>query len=153
MEMTGDLKIGHFSISRRSHPLMVNKTQIVGAGLALLLLFCVAGAIWTAYWSLRFGLAPRPPLSGFQILLRLLVVCSALFLLWRRRDLIERIALFCAIIAAGSSAVYGFGVSSMTLQVVRLLFHFLAYSLGAIAIVRWFALGRRMRRAVQFGTS
>lgn len=132
---------------------MVNKTQIVGAGLALLLLVCLTGAVWTAYWSLRFGLAPRPPLSGFQILLRLFVVCSALFLLWRRRDLIERIALFFAIIAAGSSALYGFGVTSTTLQVVRLLFHFLGYSFGAIAIVRWFALGGRKHRRVKFGAS
>ena len=132
---------------------MVNKTQIVGTGLVLVLLFCLTGVIWTAYWSLRFGLAPRPPLSQFQILLRLLVLSVAAVLWWRRRDLIERIALFCAIIAAGSSALYGFGVNSTTLQVVRLLFHFLGYSIGALAILRWFALGvKNRRRAVQFGT-
>lgn len=130
---------------------MVNRTQIVGFGLALLLLFCLTGAIWTAYWSLRFGLAPRPPLSEFQTLLRLLVVGLSMFLWWRRRDLIERIALSCAIIAAGSSALYGFGVNSTTLQIVRLLFHFLAYSLGAAAIVRWFASAvRNTQRSVQF---
>ena len=133
---------------------MGTRTQIVGAGLILLLLFCLTGAIWTAYWSLRFGLAPRPPLSQFQILVRLLVVTVALFLWWRRRDLIERIALFCAIIAAGSSALYGFGVSSTTLQVVRLLFHFLGYSFGAIAVLRWFAsVARAGRRSAQFGIS
>jgi hypothetical protein len=133
---------------------MVNKPLIVAIGLAVLLLFCLTGAIWTAYWSLRFGLAPRPPLSEFQIVLRLLVVGLALFLWWRRRDLIERIALSCAIIAAGSSALFGFGVNSTTLQVVRLLFHFLAYSFGALAIVRWFASAmRNRRRSVQFGIS
>jgi len=133
---------------------MGTRTQIVGAGLILLLLFCLTGAIWTAYWSLRFGLAPRPPLSQFQILVRLLVVTVALFLWWRRRDLIERIALFCAIIAAGSSALYGFGVNSTTLQVVRLLFHFLGYSFGAIAVLRWFdSVERARRRSLQFGIS
>lgn len=64
------------------------------------------------------------------------MVSVALFLWWRRRDLIERIALSCAIIAAGSSALYGFGVNSTTLQVVRLAFHFLGYSFGAVAILR-----------------
>lgn len=129
---------------------MVNKTQVVGVGLALLLLFCVAGAIWTAYWSLRFGLAPRPPLSGFQIVLRLLVIGVAAVLWWQRRDTIERIALTCAIVAAGSSALTGFGINSTTVQVARLLFHFLAYSIGAIAIVRWFAgrQGQATARAV-----
>ena len=117
---------------------MVSKTQIVGAGLALLLLFCVAGAIWTAYWSLRFGFAPRPPLSGFQILVRLLVICLAAVLFWQRRDTVERVALSCAIVAAASSALFGLGVDLPTVQVMRLLFHFLAYSIGAVAIVRWF---------------
>ncbi len=116
----------------------MKKTHFVTTGMALLLLFCIAGALWTAYWSLRFGLAPRPPLSGFQTTLRILAVTLALLLWWRRRDPVERIALACAIIAAGSSALYGFGVNSTTLQVTRLLFHFLGYSLGAVAIVRWF---------------
>jgi hypothetical protein len=133
---------------------MRHKTQIVGIGLMLLLLFCVTGGIWTAYWSLQFGLAPRPLLSEFQIALRLLVVGVASSLWWRRRNLVERIALSCAIIAAGSSAVFGFGVNSTTLQVVRLLFDFFAYSIGAFAILRWFAaVARHRRRATQFGTS
>lgn len=133
---------------------MLTKTQIAGAVLMLLLLFCVTGAIWTAYWSLRFGLAPRPALSEFQILLRLIVVGVASFLWWRRRDLIERIAFSCAVIAAGFSTLFGFGLNSTTLQVVRLLFHFLAYSIGAFAILRWFAaVTRHRRRATQFGIS
>lgn len=110
--------------------------------MGLLLLICLAGAIWTAYWSLRFGLTPRPPLSVFQTLVRFVVVMVAL-LLWRfRRDLGERSALACAVVAAGSSGLYGLGLSSTGLQVVRLLFHFLAYSLGVVAIVRWFRAKR-----------
>jgi len=136
------------------------KQQTTGAGssivtwdavlatlLAALLLFCLAGAVWTAYWSLRFGLAPRPPLSAWQTSVRFVAVIVALFLLLRRRDLIDRAALLCAVIAAGSSALYGLGFNSVTLQVVRLLFHFLAYSLGALAIIRWFLARRAYRQA------
>jgi hypothetical protein len=63
-------------------------------------------------WTLSFGLTPRP--------------------------LTERSALACTVIAAGSSGLYGLGLNSTGLQVVRLLFHFLAYSLGAVAIIRSF---------------
>jgi len=117
---------------------IVNKETLMATGMALLFLVCFAGAIWTAYWSLRFGLAPRPPLSALQTLLRFLIVTLALFFCWRRTDLLERIALACAVIAAGSSGLYGLGLNSITLQVVRPLFHFLAYSLGVVAIIRWF---------------
>jgi hypothetical protein len=110
--------------------------------MALLLIVCVAGAVWTAYWSLWFGLTPRPPLSVFQTVVRFVVVILAIVLFWRRRDLMERSALTCAVIAAGSSALFGLGVNSTALQIVRLLFHFLAYSLGAVAIIRWFQATR-----------
>jgi hypothetical protein len=124
---------------------IVNKDTLVAAGMALLLLLCLAGALWTAYWSLRFGLTPRPPLSAFQTLIRFLIVMLAL-LLWRLRgDLAERSALACTVIAAGSSGLYGLGLNSIALQVVRLLFHFLAYSLGAVAIIRWFRAKRSHR--------
>jgi hypothetical protein len=120
----------------------VKKETLISTGAALLLLGCLAGAFWTVYWTLSFGLAPRPPLSAFQTLVRFLVVMTAL-LLWRsRRDLIERSALACAVIAAGSSGLCGLGMNSAGLQVVRLLFHFLAYSLGVVAIIRWFRMKR-----------
>ena len=74
--------------------------------------------------------------------MRFLVVMLAL-VLWRfRRDPMERSALACTVIAAGSSGLYGLGLNSTGLQVVRLLFHFLAYSLGAVAIIRWFRAKR-----------
>ena len=114
------------------------KDVLVSTGMALLLLLCIGGALWTAWWTLSFELAPRSPLSVFQTLLRLLVVILALILLRVRSDLIERIALACAVVAAGSSFLFGLGVNSTGNQVVRLLFHFLAYSLGAVAIIRWF---------------
>jgi hypothetical protein len=113
--------------------------------MAVLLALCLAGAIWTAYWSWRFGLAPRPRLSAFQTVVRFAAVTAAL-LLWRwRTHPVERSALACAIVAAGSSGLYGLGLNSTALQVVRLLFHFLGYSLGAIAIIRWFRAKRARR--------
>ncbi|HJZ82759.1 MAG TPA: hypothetical protein VKD91_20510 [Pyrinomonadaceae bacterium] len=125
----------------------VKKDPLAAAVLALLLIFCLTGAVWTAYWSLRYGLAPRPPLSPSQTVVRFVAVTAALWL-WRlRRDWIERSALACAVIAAGSSGLYGLGFNSTTLQVVRLLFHFLAYSLGVIAIIRWFRAQRTPREA------
>lgn len=120
----------------------MNRQTVLMMVMVVLLVFCVAGAVWTAYWSLRFGLTPRPPLSAFQTSIRFAVVIAALFLAWLRTSLLERTALICAIIAAGSSGLYGLGVNSVTLQVARLLFHFLAYSLGAIAITRWFQVRR-----------
>lgn len=125
----------------------LTKANLVTAFMALLLIFCIAGAVWTAYWSLWFGLAQRPPLSVFQTVLRFVVVMLAIVLFWRRRDLMERSALTCAVIAAGSSALYGLGVNSATLQVVRLLFHFLGYSLGVVAIIRWLRAKRMAKRS------
>ena len=127
----------------------VTVDTLVAAGMAVLLVGCVAGAVWTAYWWLRFGLAPRPPLSTFQTLVRFLAVAGALLVWWRRRvDLTESSALACAVIAAGSSALFGLGINSVTLQIVRLLFHLLAYCLGQVAIVRWFLKKARSATSV-----
>ena len=116
--------------------------------MALLLLLCIAGAIWTAYWALRFGLTPRHPLSALQTFARFLVALLALFFLRFHRELTARLSLACAVIAAGSSGLYGLGLNSTELQIVRLLFHFLAYSLGAVAISQWFR-AKRLRSRLQ----
>jgi hypothetical protein len=100
-------------------------------------IFCAAGAVWTAYWSLRYGLTPRPPLSLLQTVLRFAVLALALILLLYRRDWIERTALLCAIVAAGSSALFGLGFRSTTLDIIRLLFHFIGYAFGFAACARW----------------
>ena len=78
-----------------------------------------------------------------------MAVTAALLLCWVRRDYLERSALACAVIAAGSSALFGLGLDSTALQVIRLLFHFLAYSLGAVAIIRWFIAKRATRVRVK----
>jgi hypothetical protein len=100
-------------------------------------ILCALGAVWTAYYSLRFGLAPRPPLSLLQTVVRFAAVAFALILFLYRRDWIERAALLSAIVAAGSSALFGLGFRSTTLDFIRLLLHFVAYALGFAAFVRW----------------
>lgn len=112
---------------------------MLASAILFITLVCIAGASWTVYWSWRFGLAPRPPLSALQTAARLAIVTVAVILLPFRRDWLERTALVCAIVAAASSALFGFGFRSTTLDVVRLLFHFLAYALGVVVSVRWLA--------------
>ena len=119
---------------RRLYP--VKRTLLI-LSILLLAIICAVGALWTAYWSIRFGLAPRPPLSLPQTVLRFAVVAFALILLVYRRDWIERATFLCAIVAAGSSALFGLRVRSTILDIVRLLFHFVAYALGFAACVCW----------------
>src|SRR6185503_14045598 len=90
------------------------------AVLALVAVVCAAGAVWTAQWSLRFGLAPRAPLGALQTALRFAIVLSAAILLLWRRDPLERITLCSAIVAAGSSAFFGLGLRSQVNDFVRL---------------------------------
>ena len=117
--------------------LTMSRSQLARLGMAALLLLCLAAAAWTAYWSLRFGLARRTQLSSFQVALRLAIIAIALTLVGKRRDRLVRTALLLAVLAAGSSALYGFGVTAAWVRFSRLLFHFLAYALGAIVIARW----------------
>ena len=105
----------------------------------VLAVLCTAGAVWTVYWSLKFGLAPRPPLSPVQTAIRFAIVTLAVILLPLRRDSIERTTLVCAVVAAGSSALFGLGFRSTMLDIIRLLFHFFAYSLGIMVSIRLLA--------------
>src|SRR5438132_5342050 len=96
--------------------LEVKRQTLLTAAVVFLAVVCTAGAAWTVYWSLRFGLAPRPPLSPLQTALRFAVVTSAVILLPFRHDSIERTTLFCTVVAAGSSALFGLGFRSTTLD-------------------------------------
>jgi hypothetical protein len=121
------------------------KRKLLTAAVLLLALVCTAGAIWTAWWSIRFGLTPRPPLPPLQTALRIAIVTLAFVLLWSRREAMERIALACTIVAAGASALFGLGLRSTVNDAVRLLFHFFAYLLGAMLCARWL-VGRASAR-------
>ena len=121
----------------------VKRQTLLTVAIVFLAVVCAAGAAWTAYWSLRFGLEPRPPLSPLHTVARFAIVTLAVILLPLRRDSIERTALLCTVVAAGSSALFGLGFRSTTLDIVRLLFHFLAYALGVVVSVRLLARLRR----------
>jgi hypothetical protein len=123
----------------------VKKTLLI-VSIFLLAILCAVGAVWTAYYSLRFGLTPRPPLSLLQTVVRFAGVAFASILLLYRRDWLERAALLSAIVAAGSSALFGLGFRSTTLDFIRLLFHFVAYALGFAASVRWLIRQARSRQ-------
>ena len=125
----------------------MRRQTLLTTALVFLTVFCAAGAAWTVYWSLRFGLTPRPPLSPLHTALRFAVVSVAVIFLLFRRDWIERTTLICTVVAAGSSTLFGLGFRSTALDFVRLLFHFLAYALGIVVCVR--LLARLWRGNVQ----
>ena len=86
----------------------------------------------TAFYILQNGLvADRPPLSPPQTLLRIARGAGAVAFLFVRRRLVERAALLMAVVAAGSSALFGFGLRSPFLASVRLLSHLALYVLAA----------------------
>ena len=117
----------------------MRRQTLLTTAFVFLAVVCAAGAAWTVYWSVRYGLTPRPPLSPLNTALRFAIVTLTVILLPFRRDWIERIALLCAVVAAGSSALFGLGFRSTTLDFVRLLFHFLAYALGVVVCLRLLA--------------
>jgi nitrate reductase NapE component len=126
---------------------MVKKQRLIVVALGSVLAACAVGAIGTVVWIWRFGLfAPRAPLSAFGTAVRLAFLVSAVALFLARRDAVERVTLVCVVIAAGSSVIWGLGVQSSAVAAVRLIFHELAYSMGAVAIIRiWRVLPRQRR--------
>jgi len=114
------------------------RQSAVMVGMAILFLVCVAGAGMTVYLSWRVGLALRPPLSKLQLGIRFAIIAVALLALRIRRDPIERCAWLLAILAAGSTVLYEVGYSAVLVRFSRLFFHFVAYTFGALVIVRWF---------------
>jgi hypothetical protein len=116
---------------------MIRKETLIVVGLAAVAVAGAVEAASTAIWTLRSGLfATRPPLPVSQTLLRVAIVFTAGGLLLVRRDLIERITLIFAVIAAGSSALFGLGVRSPLVDALRLIFHFLAYSMAVVWSIR-----------------
>jgi hypothetical protein len=123
-----------------------------GNRLALLAWVAVFGAavilvLQTAAQIHRIGLVgARPSLSAFQTCLRIVIVVAAVVLAYLRRGLLERVTLLVGAAAAGSSALYGFGLRSPALSAFRLLSHLAAYALAAIAAGRLASRALRQRR-------
>ena len=98
----------------------------------------------TAIYILQNGLiAVRPPLSLSQTALRIALGAGAIVFLFVRRLILERAALAMGVVAAGSSALFGFGMRSPLLASVRLLSHFALYALTAIVAWRVLMAWRR----------
>jgi hypothetical protein len=101
-------------------------------------------AVGTMLQILEVGLfGQRPPLTAFDTALRIAIVAGAVTLLFVRRDLLERVTLVTGAAAAGSSALFGFGVRSPGLSAFRLLSHLAAYTLATIAAGRSAAAAAR----------
>jgi len=85
----------------------------------------------------RFGLTgERPPLPAVQTILRILIVVAALALVPVFRGVLERCTLLMGAAAAGSSALFGFGLRSAGLSAFRLLSHLAAFAL-AMLVAGW----------------
>ena len=92
----------------------------------------------------RTGLVgTRPPLAGLQTGLRIAIIVVALGLLYVCRNILERVTLLMGAAAAGSSALYGFGLRSPGLSAFRLLSHLAAYVLAMIVAGRMILVVRR----------
>jgi hypothetical protein len=98
----------------------------------------------------RVGLVgARPPLSMMHTVLRILIVVVALALLYVFHSVLERIALLMVAAAAGSTALYGFGLRSAGLSAFRLLSHLAAYALVMFVAGRMVAIARREMKATR----
>jgi hypothetical protein len=98
----------------------------------------------TATTIVNVGLiGDRSPLSVSQTGLRIALMVSALGLMFVRRNRLERITLLSGAAAAGSSAIYGFGLRSAGLSAFRLLSHLILYALATLVAGRMFSGNRR----------
>jgi hypothetical protein len=105
-------------------------------------------AVDTALAIQRIGLTgTRPELSVLQTGLRIAIVVGALGLLSVCRNSLQRITLLMGAAAAGSSALYGLGLSSPALSAFRLLAHLAAYGLAMIVAGRMIAVTLRQPKA------
>jgi len=91
----------------------------------------------------------RPPLSLAQTILRILIGAALLLLLRVFESALERTSLLVAAAAAGSTALYGFGLRSAGLSAFRLLSHLAAYTLFTYVAVAKVAVSRRKLKATR----
>ena len=78
----------------------------------------------------------RPPLPVVQTCVRIAIVIGSLLLVRVFRPALERTVLLTAAAAAGSSALFGFGLRSPALSAFRLLSHLAAFLLAMVACAR-----------------
>jgi hypothetical protein len=122
-------------------------TALAGVSVFLLGGFLEADTVATMRRVGLFG--ARPPLSLTHTAIRILIVIVALALLYVFRRVLDRIALLIAAAAAGSSALYGFGLRSAALSAFRVLSHFAAYALVMFVAARIVAVECRELKAAR----
>jgi len=116
------------------------------AALAWVAVFLIAGVLAseTIETIRTVGLfGTRPPLPVVQLVLRILIIATALGLLSVFRSVLDRITLLVVAAAAGSTALYGLGYRSAGLSAFRLLSHLAAYALAMVVASRKVASARR----------
>ena len=124
------------SVAGRSNWVTVQPHWLISGGWLAVLVVALFLTVQTALSILQSGLvANRPALSLLQTAWRVALGAGAAGFLLVRRDPIERAALLIAVVAAGSSVLFGFGLRSPWLSAVRLLSHLTLYALAAI--VAW----------------
>jgi hypothetical protein len=108
------------------------RATVVSLAWCAVLIAAIVLAMGTARQIADAGLTGvRPPLPAAQIALRIAIVVGAIGL-WRLfRHPLERATLVVGAAAAGSSALFGFGLRSAFLSAFRLLSHLAAYMLAA----------------------
>jgi hypothetical protein len=131
-------------VAVRSNWITIQPNRVIGVGWVAILLVAVLLTAQTSAYILQNGLiADRPPLSLLQTAIRIALGAGAMALWFVRRDALERTALASAIIAASSSALFGFGLRSPLLASLRLLSHLAMYALAAIVAWRVVMATRR----------
>jgi hypothetical protein len=131
-------------VAVRSNWVTSQPNWVIGVGWVAILAVAVLLTAQSSVYILQNGLiADRPPLSLLQTTLRIALGAGAMAFLFVRRDVLERAALASAIIAAGSSALFGFGLRSPLLASLRVLSHLAMYALAAIVAWRVLMATRR----------
>ena len=128
------------------------RREVAAVAWLVVLIAAMGLALTTAGQIQEIGLTgPRPPLSTAQTALRIVLVVGAIAFLFLRRHPLERVALVVGALAAGSSALYGFGLRSPFLSAFRLLSHLALYVLASIVAARlmWVALRQHVARVTE----
>ena len=124
------------SLADRTNWITDRPNLVVGIGWLVVFLVAVLLTAQTTVYILQNGLVTaRPDLSAGQTMLRVALAAGATAFLFVRRRAIERSALITAIVSAGSSTLFGFGMRSSLLAAVRVLAHLVLWVLAAI--VAW----------------
>ena len=131
-------------ITGKSNWITDEPNRVIGLAWLAILVVAILLTLQAAAYIAQAGLvAARPPLSPAQTALRIALGAGAGVVWVIRRHMIERVTLAMAVVAAASSALFGFGIRSPLLAAVRILSHLALYALAAVVAWRVLMLMRR----------